>query len=145
MEYLDETGTKELIDKLKKYIDETVDPHPVGSMYFTVDTTFDPAKKFGGTWERIENRYIILAGDKYPAGSTGGSDLHTLTVDEMPAHKHTVSIDGWQSEYLAYSALGYTCATKKGSATVKTTSTGGGKPFSIIPSYFGVVGWRRTA
>lgn len=145
MEYLDETGTKELIDKLKKYINEAVDPHPVGSMYFTVDTTFDPAKKFGGTWERIENRYIILAGDKYPAGSTGGSDWHTLTVDEMPAHTHTVSIDGWQSESLAYSAFGYTCATKSGSRTVTTTSTGGGKPFSIIPSYFGVVGWRRTA
>ena len=114
-------------------------------MYFTINKDFDPAATFGGTWERIEDRFLMQGGDSYPVGSTGGSEWHTLTLDEMPAHTHTVSIDGWQSQSLGYSAFGYTGATKSGTTTVKTSSAGGGKRFSIIPSYYSVIGWRRTA
>jgi hypothetical protein len=35
-----------------------------------------PASFIGGTWERIEGRFIMGASDTYPAGSTGGSATH---------------------------------------------------------------------
>lgn len=50
--------------------------HPVGSIYQTISPE-NPAVTFGGgTWERIENRFIMGASDTYPAGSTGGSTAH---------------------------------------------------------------------
>lgn len=36
-----------------------------------------PASLFGGTWERIKDRFILAAGDTYAAGSTGGEATHT--------------------------------------------------------------------
>lgn len=50
--------------------------HPVGSIYQTIIPE-NPAVTFGGgTWERIEGRFIMGASDTYPAGSTGGSETH---------------------------------------------------------------------
>ena len=50
----------------------------------------NPHDLFGfGTWEYIEQGRVLLSqGDKYSAGSTGGAETHTLTVQEMPSHKH---------------------------------------------------------
>lgn len=39
-----------------------------------------PASFIGGTWERIEGRFIMGASDTYPAGSTGGSAEHYHNV-----------------------------------------------------------------
>ena len=54
--------------------------HPVGSIYISENST-SPATLFGGTWERVKDRFLLAAGDTYSAGSTGGSATHTLTVD----------------------------------------------------------------
>lgn len=64
--------------------------YPVGSVYISASST-NPRALFGiGTWERIgEGKTLIDAGATYVAGSTGGSDTHTLAVNEMPAHSHT--------------------------------------------------------
>lgn len=43
-----------------------------------------PASFIGGTWEQIKDRFILAAGDTYPAGSTGGEEKHTLTESELP-------------------------------------------------------------
>lgn len=50
-----------------------------------------PAALFGGTWERIEGRFIMGASSAYPVGTTGGSATHTQTVAEMPSHNHSGS------------------------------------------------------
>ena len=36
----------------------------------------------------LAHGHILSQGDKYSAGSTGGAETHTLTVQEMPSHKH---------------------------------------------------------
>ena len=63
---------------------------PVGSVYISPAST-NPAELFGiGTWERIgAGRTLIDAGGSFAAGTIGGADSHTLTVNEMPAHSHS--------------------------------------------------------
>jgi microcystin-dependent protein len=61
--------------------------YPVGSIYMSVDST-SPAIRFGGTWERIENTFLLAAGSNYTAGSTGGSTTTTLSTNNLPAHNH---------------------------------------------------------
>lgn len=46
--------------------------HPVGSYYWSSEAT-DPGELFGGTWERIKDKFVLAAGDSYAAGATGGA------------------------------------------------------------------------
>lgn len=63
--------------------------YPVGSIYCSIDST-DPGALFGGTWAAIgAGRALVAAGGGFAVGSEGGSDTHTLTVEEMPSHAHT--------------------------------------------------------
>ena len=61
--------------------------YPVGSIYMSTQST-SPATLFGGTWQALENRFLVGAGDDYTAGVTGGEATHTLTASELPQHTH---------------------------------------------------------
>lgn len=50
-----------------------------------------PASFIGGTWERVEGKFIMGASSAYPVGTTGGSATHTQTTAEMPSHSHSGS------------------------------------------------------
>ena len=74
--------------------------YPVGSIYMSVNNV-SPAVFFGGTWEQIQDTFLLAAGTTYTAGDTGGSATHThttashtLTVAEMPQHYHSY-LDYW--------------------------------------------------
>ena len=64
--------------------------YPVGSIYMSTSST-DPKNLFGGTWERIQDRFLLCAGSSYSAGSTGGSASVTLTSSQIPGHTHSFS------------------------------------------------------
>ena len=73
-----------------------LDIYPVGSIYMSVNST-SPATLFGGTWERIQDTFLLAAGTNHAAGSTGGEENHTLTLTEAPSHSHgrgTMEITG---------------------------------------------------
>lgn len=88
--------------------------YPVGSIYMSTDNT-DPSLLFGGTWEQLENKFLLGAGSTYTAGDSGGSDTHThttgdhtLTVNEMPKHSGhlpTQPSGGTIARYLSTSVL----------------------------------------
>lgn len=62
--------------------------YPVGSIYLSTIAT-NPSILFGfGSWERIQDTFLLAAGSQFPAGSIGGEIEHTLTELEMPAHDH---------------------------------------------------------
>ena len=77
--------------------------YPVGSIYMSINST-DPSLLFGGTWEQIEDTFLLSAGSSYTAGNTGGaasinlSHSHTtnagttggtsLSIANMPSHNH---------------------------------------------------------
>lgn len=63
--------------------------YPVGSIYMTTNGDVKPFSF--GTWERINNCFLLGSGDKYTLGDTGGEEKVTLTTSEMPAHTHAIS------------------------------------------------------
>ena len=129
--------------------------YPVGSIYISVNST-SPASLFGGTWEQIKDRFLLAAGDAYAAGSTGGEATHTLSVDEMPSHRH--SSDTYQEGY-SDSVAGdnnYCTWVNKGtkydnspttseSGAVRTSWVGGSQPHNNMPPYLAVYVWKRVA
>ena len=60
--------------------------HPVNSFYISYAST-SPASLFGGTWTQITNAVISGAEEN----GYVGSDTHTLTTLEIPAHRHIKS------------------------------------------------------
>ena len=47
--------------------------YPVGSIYMSVNSV-DPSTLFGGTWEQIEDKFLLASGTSYSNGETGGSE-----------------------------------------------------------------------
>lgn len=118
---------------------------PVGSIYMSMVNT-NPSTYFGGTWVRIEDRFLLAATNpsastvKYAVGSLGGEETHTLTVDEMPSHSHTIT-------YYRNSGTngGDYNVMQADSGTNNSGSTGGGAAHNNMPPYIAVYMWRRTA
>lgn len=57
--------------------------YPVGSIYMSVNDV-NPSTLFGGTWERIQDRFLLAAGSTFAAGNTGGSKDAVVV-----SHTHT--------------------------------------------------------
>lgn len=123
---------------------------PVGAIVSGVSTS--PASTIGGTWERIEDVFILAAGDTYPAGSTGGEATHTLTINEMPSHKHDFpyanSIIGANAINPEVNSLNTTNGDAwnnlRASGNIMTT-TGGSQPHNNMPQYQSEYVWKRVA
>ena len=60
---------------------------PVGSIYMDATGKINPNTQFGGTWVKIENRFLYGQGTK-AIGATGGAETVTLSIAQMPAHSH---------------------------------------------------------
>lgn len=134
--------------------------YPVGSIYMSVNS-ISPATIFGGTWEQIEDTFLLAAGSTYTAGDTGGSATHhhttgnhTLTVAEMPSHTHGVK--GWRYGHNLKqdnTSLAYEKLSDAASTSTPILATGGGGAHnhgntgdsSNMPPYLAVYVWKRTA
>ena len=114
--------------------------YPVGSIYISVNST-SPAILFGGTWEILNDVFLLAAGSYANAGTFGGEAAHTLTVDEMPAHSHSVP-------YMPGYDTGTEWVGQSGTAASKTRDTainGGGAAHNNMPPYLAVYMWKRVA
>lgn len=145
--------------------------YPVGSIYMSVLST-SPAVFLGGTWERIEDTFLLAAGTTYTAGATGGEAAHTLTINEMPSHGHPVYV--WDNAGTTGNAYYYDGATKtihsgarlynssasswkasgstasaadegRGDPSGGTGLIGNDVPHNNMPPYLAVYIWKRTA
>ena len=129
--------------------------YPVGSIYMSANVT-SPETLFGGTWESIGGRFLLGADATYAAGSTGGEATHTLTVSEMPTHRHNNVkvaqnyLTAWAQEN-AGSSNGFELSSlfKQGlEDTLNKFSgdySGGDQPHNNMPPYLAVYMWKRTA
>lgn len=119
---------------------------PVGYVYISTSST-SPQTLFGGTWKKLEGAFLLAANSTYPAGSTGGEAVHTLTTNELPAHNHTQTVVGARSgsgdTYVSWNSTNVYGSTA--SSYNKTLNTGGGAAHNNMPPYIAVHMWERTA
>lgn len=127
--------------------------YPVGSIYMSTNNT-NPKNLFGGTWEQIQDKFLLSAGSTYAAETTGGSashthttQNHTLTVDEMPNHTHGFPN---AADEASYNIWCYMNTYRKGT-TGFMDYAGAGQPHnhgntgetSNLPPYLTVYMWKR--
>ena len=124
---------------------------PIGSIYMTVSNT-SPESLFGGTWERISERFLLGASSSYPAGSTGGEPAHTLTQSELPNYSLSVAngsnvirskTGSFADAYVQTQSSGWGIPNWE-SKTVTVASGGSGKAHNNMPPYLSVWIWKRT-
>ena len=132
--------------------------YPIGSIYMSVNNT-SPSTLFGGTWEQIQDRFLLAAGSTYAGGNTGGEATHTLTKAELPnytlynaSHSHTIFTyrngagngaitNGQQDNYNVKTGT----FSQINGTTIKVDSGGSGKAHNNMPPYLVVYMWKRTA
>ena len=125
--------------------------HPVGEVFFTEDTTFDPNVEWGGTWE-LDTDGVVYGSKSSTNGSPFnvnvgtiiGEDKHTLTINEMPSHNHRIR---WEYEGSLGSGYGTLIQNENASTNYGyfTESTGGGQAHNNVQRTRICNIWRRIA
>lgn len=134
-----------------------LDAHPVGSYYWSNDST-SPATLFGGTWEALPAGYTLIAQGSgsddfgsytYTAGQKYGERKHKLTTDEMAPHTHESpdNAPGYYAGWGSKSEDGWVAqsANRTDGGNWKTKSTGGGQAHNNIQPSVAAYAWKRTA
>ena len=139
--------------------------HPVGSLYISENAT-SPAELYGGTWERIEGKFIMGASDTYPAGSMGGSAEHEheyklsfmwrlgalVGYPSSAISAYNYKTQSWNDSNKRVDDGQYTLANDGFSSTYGEKP--GGQAYSVtgntasnssIPPYYSMYIWRRVA
>lgn len=144
--------------------------YPVGSIYLSVNNV-DPGLYFGGTWEKIEGKFLLASSSSYSLGSTGGSkdavvvshnhtqnghrhgtgnDRYFLTSEDIISvngTKRNFPSESSSGSYLIYSGSKHGIYRKEdtGSSTATNNSTGVSGTGKNMPPYLVVSVWKRTA
>lgn len=165
MAFLDSVGLQHLVQLIMAELSKKADKsegstliskeemlsyvYPVGSIYISAPSA-PPASLFGGTWEQVKDMFLLAAGDTYAAGSTGGEAEHTLTVDEMPSHNHTMTRPQWYRTEtgiatgdIMYGINNKTVASYADVSCIQ--NTGNNEPHNNMPPYISVYVWKRIS
>lgn len=138
--------------------------YPVGSIYMSMNSV-DPGTLFGGTWERVQDRFLLASGSSYSAGSTGGSADSVVVshTHAQTAHSHSFGgddkvwttasgstepgnqISGSAKYYAATEKKDYKWRTRTDSETPGIKSTGESGVGKNMPPYLAVYVWKRIA
>ena len=120
-----------------------------------LSTTLNTAAKvkniYGGNWEAFGAGKVLIGagsngGRSFTAGSTGGEYTHTLTINEMPSHTHTVT--DWYFKRNTGDQLGNTHGDELLGNTYTTSTTsasGSGGAHNNMQPYVVVYMWRRVS
>lgn len=123
--------------------------YPVGSIYMSVNDA-EPSVLFGGTWEKINDRFLLASGENN-VGSTGGEKEHTLSVQEMPKHTHNILRPRWYSRDLdnqeSGSVFALTTSISEYAVIGQTDIYNNGEdmPHNNMPPYLVVNIWKRIS
>lgn len=138
--------------------------YPVGSIYMSVNPV-NPETLFGGTWGRIQDRFLLAAGSTFSGGTKGGNKdavvvSHTHT---MSSHNHRFAggtkiwttasgstepgnpISGSGKYYAATAKDDYKWLTTTESAAPSIDATGSDGTDKNMPPYLAVYVWERLS
>lgn len=133
----------------RKINGETLDyypcPYMVGDIFITTNS-IKPEIRYPGTeWEELpEETYLMTASSAHPVKSTCGENEVTLTVEQIPAHSHSVTkgsnvnANGWNF------MSGYGGDVPSGTKN-NTDQTGGGQAHNNMPKSYAIYGYIRIA
>ena len=140
--------TKTEVDTALDSLVDTI--YPVGSIYMSVNSV-NPSTLFGGTWEQIQDKFLLASGSTYSNGATGGSAnavvvSHTHTQNQH-RHELTGSKTGGISSgnYLRAGVGSATDGQYTNYSTPTINSTGEDGTGKNMPPYIVVNVWKRTA
>ena len=117
--------------------------YPIGSFYLSSEAA-SPSSFLGGSWEQIEGAVIRGIAEGDGAGYIG-SDETTLTVEQMPAHKHKLQVGISQASAAAHRALMTTNNVWNASDWPQCNEEGGGQPHTNIQRSYNCYIWRRVS
>ena len=136
------SATTTIVNELSKMV------YPVGSIYMSVNSA-DPATIFGGTWERINGRFLVGAGSN---GASGKELLNKSAGDTGGKTYVTRSDIGLKATYDEAEQYGAQSGGGFGGRVI-ITKTGKGSESDTydiaddnnLPPYLVVYMWKRTA
>lgn len=133
---------------------------PIGSIVQYASASIDPNALIGGTWERIQGRFLFAADSSHAIGTTGGSETVALTTNQMPRHNHFVismnkgttspdyqhTVARYDRENTSWDDCHYQLNGNSNDANGgKSSYTGSGAAHDNMPPYLTVYMWKRTA
>lgn len=125
--------------------------YPVGSIYLTLSSA-DPNTTFGGTWKKIEDKFLLTAGSTYSAFAEGGSANAIVPYHSHSISRQTITIksgenigtsSGNRDPY--YSAGNQTKYIYLNEHNTNTVGTEGNEVGANMPPYLVVYAWVRLA
>ena len=145
-----------LLDQLKRY-DNNIRGWigsrflPIENMRNIIDKLFgvgyvwisytdkSPASLVGGVWTSITGRFPYFnAGN-----SIGGANSQTLSIAQMPAHKHKLGLK-YGNDWIDDSWNWSVSSSSMYVTDAETESVGGGQPYNNMPAYQTLYAWRRV-
>lgn len=149
--------------------------YPVGAIYMSVNNV-NPSTLFGGTWVAWGSGRVPVGVDTSQAEfktieKTGGEKTHTLTQNEIPEHRHSVSLNANHTHKVSSfdgkgyvrdlkttnvtlgndvpAITGYGCSDQTSLAEMtisgNTGYTGGSESHNNLQPYITCYMWKRTA
>lgn len=147
------------------------DIYPVGSIYMSVNSV-NPSTLFGGTWEQIQDKFLLASGTTYVNGSTGGSADAVVVSHNHTQKEHNHDLGGgnlkvprFENDNWAYTSKRemnyksgnkyYPYSTTNNGGIAEISNTGNAQPYIYnegesgtgknMPPYLVVNVWKRTA
>lgn len=65
-----------------------LDAWPVNSIFITMSNSNPSTLLGGGTWTKIQGKYLLATSSSYTVGNSYGSMTKTLSVSNIPSHTH---------------------------------------------------------
>ena len=89
----------------------------------------------------LRNRFLVGAGSSYNLGSVGGSDVVTLTLEQIPSHNHTMWLgrdwaQGYNATGFKYGESGISNAIHEATHHLVTEYSGGSQAHENRPPFY---------